>query len=356
MKSPKEIFAHLDRLAVGQNDAKKAVSNAVYMHGVRYASYVSLGPIGLKKPNLLLMGPTGCGKTYLLEKAAEFAGFPFLRINARALTNTGYVGTTIETFLTEFHEECGDTSKFPFTIVFIDEIDKICPRGNDDRTETWQINLQYSLLKALEGYNFKIDVGTGALRRQGARIITDNMLFVLAGNFEGIRDSREKEKTPVGFAAKKKSKQKLHFQQELTNYGVVKELVGRIGCVAEVKLLTEKQLHSILTSTTDNVYDQYKKLFKHFGIDWKLTSKELKSIAKRAHKLKLGARGLSSILNEHIQEYVFDLGIDVSQYKPIEEYYQGFKIEPVNPNYTLTYEPPVIKRRKKKDDDDPKDS
>ena len=305
MKSPKDIYKYVDKYVEGQEDAKKLASNTVFWHYLRYISSETGGPRAPNKTNLLIMGPSGCGKTYILEKAAENVELPFHKINARCLTNTGYVGTTIESYLTEFYMATKDSRKFEYSIIFIDEIDKIC-QDPGSSLGGWQKNLQYSLLKTLEGDIIRI--------RSYGTIDTSNMLFVLAGNFEGIREDREKVSNPMGFNGDMSDTYMKTFHEELINFGMVREFAGRIANVSEIHSLTEDQLYSILCDKENSPYEHYTEMFKYFNIKFKLKKSELQDIAKKAVSMGTGARGLHTCLNNTLRDFLFSLNIDTEKF------------------------------------------
>ena len=283
--SIQKIIEYLDRYIVGQSEAKLEVASAIMVHvlnTIKCRSDMSFKP---KKTNLLLMGPSGCGKTYILEKAAQFVGLPLLIINCKSLTNTGYVGTSIEDYLSSFADELVSTEKrmLPYTIVVLDEFDKMCLAMTDTG---WTDSLQYSLLKIIEGCEI--------CTRRSRPMNTHTMLFLLAGSFEKMIKKRHEVKLNIGFSEDDREVENIgSLHSELINYGIVKELAGRIGAVAEIQQLSEEELTAILLHSENSIYSQYKDILKAVGYYWQLNDQEIKEVVGRALSHNIGARGLN---------------------------------------------------------------
>lgn len=248
------------------------------------------------------MGPSGCGKTYMVEKAASVLGLPFFKINAKSISNSGYVGTSLDDYFEKFQTDSyhdGTRHLFGYSIIFIDEIDKICKELGSG--STWNISLQYSLLKIIEGTLVRT-------RTVSSPIDTEKMLFVLAGNFEEIRNNRKKKQS-IGF----KENEIINvqpYQKELLEFGMVRELIGRISTVTEVSFLSKDDLYKILTEAEDSVHAQYKELFKYHKLDIKVTPEQLDKIIDLCYDQDLGARGLLSAYEECIKELLFNAEVE----------------------------------------------
>ena len=355
MLSPKIIKDYLDKYVAGQEEAKVAVSNTLFMHAVR-TNYLQDNPNALdegniKVNNLLVTGPSGCGKTFIIEKAAECIGLPVVKVNAKSLSNTGYVGITLDETLQKAKKK-HRSPLFEYAIVIIDEFDKICTGINksspsEDSQGNWLSSIQYSLLKTVEGTEAVAD-------RYAEPLNTANMMFIFAGNFEGLRVLRkeEKNKQTIGFSRTETEKE-FHgksLPEQLITYGVVRELVGRISTVVEITKLTKEELKEIIQTKEGTVLDQYNALFQYAGskgLDLK-NDKVADKIAEECIKLKIGARGLGSVIDKLLKDKIFNLKLDR---KP-DEYDDGIQVPKLKRLTNKKIPPKVsITIKDKKDDE-----
>ncbi len=311
--SPKEVYDHLDKYVEGQEHAKRILSNAYFLHSVRSKvsdMYMGTDEKKLKKTDVLLTGSTGCGKTFLIETLSELTGLPILKINAKSLSNTGYVGTDINKFIQMYLEEYRSNKDTVYGICFIDEVDKLCIEHSNSQ---WNKSLQHTLLKFVEGCDYKVPSQSGMF--SGGKQITFNsshMLVVFAGSFSHYYDELAKEKDPIGFNSEMLKEQKIEDAPHvhLVKAGMVRELAGRISRVSRLNDLTKDMLLKILTEKDHNIYEQYRKVFKFIGVDFTLTDEQLDRIATKTISSKTGARGLQTYLEEEIEDLIFELDLD----------------------------------------------
>lgn len=298
MISPETIREYLDKYAVGQDKAKEVIANIMFIHACRISYMLENKELPsdkahIKVSNLLITGPSGSGKTFLIEKACECLDLPVLKINAKSLSNTGYVGQSLEDFFVTYQEKYGSHPLVNYGIIFIDEFDKLCTK--EGKSDSWNRQLQYSLLKVVEGTSVDYETNKG----RKVKLDTHNMLFVFAGNFEWMRERRNtQDKNPMGFGGEKTSSE-VPFQQELIENGVVREIMGRISSVVEIEDLSKKDYLNILNVSEDSIYSSYKKLLSFLGIKRnKLTKKRLDKVASDCAELGIGARGLLALLDD----------------------------------------------------------
>ena len=319
---PHQIKEALDDYIIGQDEAKKALSVAVYNHykRINYNSElknqnVDVAPIELEKSNILMIGPTGCGKTLLAKTLAKILKVPFATADATTLTEAGYVGEDVENILLKLIQNAdGDIAKAERGIIYIDEIDKI-RRCSENRSITRDVSgegVQQALLKILESTIASVPPQGGRKHPQQEmlQIDTTNILFICGGAFVGLDKIIEKRTVDksLGFGAGVKSvEQKETFKyiqqiqpQDLTNFGLIPEFVGRLPIVVGLHDLDENALVSILTRPKNSLTKQYKKMFDMDGIDLQFDDSAVSAVAKKAIKLKTGARGLRTILEERM--------------------------------------------------------
>ena len=317
---PSEIKDMLDDYIVGQDEAKKVLSVAVYNHYKRINYNAELkekksdqSPIELEKSNVLLIGPTGCGKTLLAKTLAKILKVPFASCDATTLTEAGYVGDDVENVLLKLIQNADyDISKAERGIIYIDEIDKIS-RKSENRSITRDVSgegVQQALLKILESTVANVPPQGGRKHPQQEMITIDttNILFICGGAFVGLDKIIEKRvnDSSLGFGAGVHSSKDEEFYdlvktiqpQDLIKFGLIPEFVGRLPIVVGLHNLSEKALVQILTTPKNSITKQYKKMFDMDGINLIFEDDAVKAVAKKAMKLKTGARGLRTILEQ----------------------------------------------------------
>jgi ATP-dependent Clp protease ATP-binding subunit ClpX len=311
--TPRQIYEHLDRYVIGQETAKRAVSTAAHQHLKRIEQRRVGAKTLLRKTNLLLMGPTGSGKTHIARNLAELLEVPFTVVDATEYTEAGYYGKDVEVMVAELLFKSGHSiDATERGIIFIDEVDKIARRTGSSRTGAGSRDIggegvQQALLKLLEGREIfvPLNVTQHWNKHDFVQVDTSDILFICAGTFTDLHQAQVDKHVGFGAAKRRQGGSRLRVK-ELIEYGMLAELLGRLPVQVQLSELTPDELYQVLTAPPDALAKEYREALKLDGVDLEIREPALRAIVQYAVDKRLGARGLRSILEEVLADVLFE--------------------------------------------------
>lgn len=320
LKKPKELHKELNSYVIGQHDAKMVLSTAIYNHYKRVILKKN-SDIVIDKNNILIIGPSGCGKTFLSKKIAEIMDVPIIIADATALTQTGYIGSDVESMLTQLYIQSGnDITKTERGIIFIDEIDKIAKRLDKNGKDSTGEGVQQNLLKMIEGNKIQVqpEFTKNPHDQKMVEIDTTNILFIMSGVFDGLVDiiKERQDDKKIGFDKDRHTKITKENEEwlkelkteDLIEFGFLQEFLGRVPVTVTLDALTKEDLVNVLLSTKNSLINQYTNIFDVEKITLEIDADAIDGIAEKAIETNVGARGLKKILEKILTPFMYDIG------------------------------------------------
>lgn len=320
LKKPKDLHKELNSYVIGQHDAKMVLSTAIYNHYKRVILKKN-SDIVIDKNNILIIGPSGCGKTFLSKKIAEIMDVPIIIADATALTQTGYIGSDVESMLTQLYIQSGnDITKTERGIIFIDEIDKIAKRLDKNGKDSTGEGVQQNLLKMIEGNKIQVqpEFTKNPHDQKMVEIDTTNILFIMSGVFDGLVDiiKERQDDKKIGFDKDRHTKITKENEEwlkelkteDLIEFGFLQEFLGRVPVTVTLDALTKDDLVNVLLSTKNSLINQYTNIFDVERIKLEIDADAIDGIAEKAIETNVGARGLKKILEKILTPFMYDIG------------------------------------------------